>query len=93
MKLVQAHATRSTGEVSLALRFIGIDPESSGGNCPAVWVDDATHEIVIQGWQADEATKKRTQQDSPLLDTEGVIRVPGRMAEILRKALDDLAGS
>ncbi|WUO13961.1 hypothetical protein OG985_28395 [Streptomyces sp. NBC_00289] len=77
----------------MALRFIGIDPNTGGGNCPAVWVDDETDEIVLQGWKADEATTDRTRQDSPLPDTEAVIRLPARMAPILRKALDDAEGS
>ncbi|MEU2111487.1 hypothetical protein [Streptomyces sp. NPDC019507] len=77
----------------MALRFIGIDPNTGGGNCPAVWVDEERGEIVLQGWKADEATTARTRQDSPLPDSEAVIRLPVRMAEIVRKALDDAEGS
>ncbi|MFJ8209709.1 hypothetical protein [Streptomyces sp. NPDC096033] len=75
------------------LKFIGIDPETGGGNCPAVWLDEKRQEIVFQGWTADEETTQRTRQDSPLPDTEGVVRLPYRMIEIIRKALDEAAGS
>jgi hypothetical protein len=75
------------------LRFIGIDPETGGGNCPAVWLDNERQEIVFQGWTADEETVTRTRQDSPLPDTEAVIRFPYRMIDIIRKALDAAEGS
>jgi hypothetical protein len=73
----------------MTLRFIGIDPETGGGNCPAVWLDDARQEVVLQGWEADDETVARTQQDSPLPENEAVIRLPYRMIDIIRKALDD----
>ncbi|MDT0341578.1 hypothetical protein [Streptomyces litchfieldiae] len=76
----------------MALRFVGIDPETGGGNCPAVWVDDEKQEIVLQGWKADGETTARTRQDSPLPNTEAVIRLPYRMIDTVRKALDE-AGS
>jgi hypothetical protein len=68
-------------EGTVDLQFIGNDPETGGGNCPAVWVDHDRAEIVLQGWKADEETTARTQQDSPLPDTEAVIRLPCRMAD------------
>ncbi|MFE7241704.1 hypothetical protein [Streptomyces sp. NPDC057582] len=77
----------------MALRFIGIDPETGGGNCPAVWVDEDKKEIVLQGWNADDETTARTQQDSPLPDSEAVIRLPYRMIPVIRKALDDAEGA
>lgn len=58
------------------LRFVGKDPESGDHGCPAVWVDEGTHDLVIQGTRADEATTARTAEDSPLPDHEGVIRLP-----------------
>ncbi|WP_330458060.1 hypothetical protein OIB37_14830 [Streptomyces sp. NBC_00820] len=75
----------------MVLRFVGIDPNTGGGNCPAVWVDDEKQEIVFQGWKPDEVTAERCAQDSPLPETEGIVRLPYRMAEIIRKALDDAA--
>ncbi|MFX4294301.1 hypothetical protein [Streptomyces bohaiensis] len=75
----------------MALRFIGIDPETGGGNCPAVWLDDARQEVVVQGWRADRETEALTRLDSPLPESEAVVRLPYRMIDILRKALDDAA--
>lgn len=72
----------------MALRFIGIDPNTNSGNCPAVWIDDTTREIVFQGWTSDEVTREQCAQDSPLPDSEGIVRLPYRMAEIIRKACD-----
>ncbi|WP_062214103.1 hypothetical protein [Streptomyces sp. NBRC 109706] len=73
----------------MVLRFIGIDPETGGGNCPAVWLDDARKELVLQGWRADDEMMTETQRDSPLPDNEAVIRLPYRMIDIIRKAIDD----
>lgn len=70
------------------LRFVGKDPESGDHGCPAVWVDEDTHDLVIQGIRVDDDTVARTVQDSPLPDHEGVIRLPQRMIPLLREALD-----
>lgn len=72
----------------MRLRFVGKDPESGDHGCPAVWVDEETQDLVIQGIQADADTVARTVQDSPLPDHEGVIRLPQRMIPLLREALD-----
>ncbi|MEV8318355.1 hypothetical protein AB0Q95_29760 [Streptomyces sp. NPDC059900] len=77
----------------MALLFIGIDPDTGGGNCPAVWVDrpegDRTEaELVLQGWLADAATLERCASDSPRPDTEAVIRIPARMVHQIREACD-----
>ncbi|MEW2633556.1 hypothetical protein AB0903_18330 [Streptomyces sp. NPDC048389] len=50
----------------MRLRFVGKDPESGDHGCPAVWVDEETKELVIQGVAADADTTARTVQDSPL---------------------------
>lgn len=73
------------------LRFIGIDPNTGGGNCPAVWVDTETKsepELVLQGWLADEATLAECAKQSPKPDTEAVIRIPARMVPLIREACD-----
>jgi hypothetical protein len=31
----------------MALRFIGIDPNTGGDNCPAVFVDEETADLVL----------------------------------------------
>ncbi|WP_328408801.1 hypothetical protein OG542_05815 [Streptomyces violaceus] len=72
----------------MQLRFVGKDPESGDHGCPAVWVDEETQDLVIQGVKADAATLARTVRDSPLPDHEGVIRLPQRMIPLVREALD-----
>ncbi|MEU4208593.1 hypothetical protein AB0F13_01090 [Streptomyces sp. NPDC026206] len=75
----------------MALRFVGIDPGTGGGNCPAVWVDtDAKPEpdLLFQGWLVDEVTQAECLKDSPRPGTEAVIRVPARMVPLIREACD-----
>ncbi|MFI0756762.1 hypothetical protein ACH4PX_05180 [Streptomyces anulatus] len=78
-------------EAIMALLFFGTDPNSGGGNCPAVWVDTDTAqgpELVLQGKFADADTRAACSQDSPPADDEGVIRISVRMVEQIRKACD-----
>ncbi|MEU1572574.1 hypothetical protein ABZ519_15690 [Streptomyces collinus] len=72
----------------MQLRFVGKDPESGDHGCPAVWVDEETQDLVIQGVKADAETLALTVQDSPLPAYEGVIRLPQRMIPLVREALD-----
>ncbi|MFG2229730.1 hypothetical protein ACGFNX_06875 [Streptomyces sp. NPDC048723] len=72
-----------------------MDPYTTGGGSPTVWVDEK-RELVIQGWVPDEEllTKISTTEwvsghDTGIPKGENVTRVPLRMAAILRKALDD----
>ena len=73
----------------MALVFVGIDPDTGGDNCPAVFTDDETGDLIIQGWTvtdskmlADVATR------SPIADDESVVRLPARMREIVQEALN-----
>ena len=34
----------------MALRFIAIDPETNGNDCPTLWADDEAGDYVIKGW-------------------------------------------
>ncbi|MFF8790785.1 hypothetical protein [Streptomyces sp. NPDC015125] len=74
----------------MALLFVGTDPESGGGNCPAVWVDTDMEqpELVLQGWTAGEAMRATCAADSPPAENETVIRIPARMVPLIRKACD-----
>lgn len=74
----------------MALRFIGIDPGTAGGNCPSVWVDEATGDFVVQGWEVtDDATLAEVATQSPILGHEKVVRLPARMRAILQEACSD----
>lgn len=78
----------------MSLQFIGVDPSTGDGDSPTAWFDTDTQEIVIQGWKADEELRQKV-YDNPaprhapgIPAHEDVIRIPARMAPILRKACD-----
>ena len=71
-----------------ALRFVGIDPETGQGQCPTVWVDEETSDLVFQGWKADAETEAQALATGPIPDYEAVIRIPARMVSIVRRACD-----
>lgn len=71
----------------MTLRFIGIDPNSEDTNCPRVWVDDEAEEFVIQGWKASAELEAQVRKTGPLPDYEAVVRIPRRMAHILKEAV------
>jgi hypothetical protein len=74
----------------MALTFIGIDPHTNGGNCPSVWIDGATGDLVLQGWEVtDVATLSEVAAKSPIADNEKIVRLPARMRVILQEACSD----
>jgi hypothetical protein len=85
---MHSNAIPSSWEAITALRFVGIDPETGDGNCPAAWVDEDAADLLLQGWKADAETESECRKNSPLPDTEAVIRIPARMIPIIRKACD-----
>ncbi|WP_411082509.1 hypothetical protein [Streptomyces sp. cmx-18-6] len=78
----------------MALRFIGIDPDTGQQGSPTVWVDEIKGEFVLQGWMPDEeldaecAAFEVPGHAPGIPPNEGVIRIPLRMAPMLRKACD-----
>ncbi|MFD3803250.1 hypothetical protein ACFWSF_13285 [Streptomyces sp. NPDC058611] len=72
----------------MALRFVGIDPNTDTGQCPTVWVDENNADVVLQGWKADQQTEAECLATGSIPDTEAVIRIPARMVKILREACD-----
>ena len=77
----------------MTLRFFGKDPETNGEHCPTVWLDEGKQEFVIQGWKADEALQAECLTTGPIPDTEAVVRLPVRMAQQIREALDAAEGT
>ena len=65
----------------MALRFIAIDPETNGNDCPTVWADDETGDYVIKGWAVTSELLAETAPDS----RESVIRIPKRMARFMQE--------
>ncbi|WP_329131408.1 hypothetical protein OG552_10125 [Streptomyces sp. NBC_01476] len=80
----------------MALRFIGIDPNTGTGESPTVWVDQEKREFVFQGWEPDEDTLaecERTEVPDHAVgipEGETVIRIPARMLPMIREACDAL---
>lgn len=73
----------------MALTYIGIDPGTNDGGSPTVWVDEDTCELVLQGWRVlDEKLMAQIKATGPLPETETVVRLPARMASIVREACD-----
>ena len=71
----------------MALTFIGIDPDTNGGNCPSVWVDDSTGDLLFQGWEVtDQADLAEVAARSPIADGEKIVRLPARMRAIIQEA-------
>ncbi|WP_059013461.1 hypothetical protein [Streptomyces specialis] len=82
----------------MPLLFIGIDPASEQGDSPTVWADTDAGELLIQGWTATAEEENRCYSeggtapghDSAVPAHETIVRIPARMAPIIRKALDAL---
>lgn len=70
------------------LRFVGIDPDTGDGHCPAVFVDKESGDLVFQGWAVtDLSDLAQASEYSPLCDDEGLVRLPARMRHIIMRAL------
>jgi hypothetical protein len=70
----------------MALRFIGVDPNTPNSGSPTIWVDEADDSIVIQGWHiTDEATLAEIKATGPIPDHETVGCIPRRMAPVRRE--------
>jgi hypothetical protein len=73
----------------MALIFAGIDPDTGGDNCPAVFIDADTGDVIFQGWTVtDPKMLGEVTQHSPIADNESVVRLPARMREIIMEALN-----
>ncbi|MBT2509889.1 hypothetical protein J7I98_29310 [Streptomyces sp. ISL-98] len=78
----------------MALRFIGIDPNTGDGESPTVWVDETVQELVLQGWkpsaelEAECAATEVPGHAKGIPDHEAVVRIPARMVPMIREACD-----
>lgn len=72
----------------MALRFLAIDPDTNGENCPALFLDEETGDVLFQGEAVtDPETLAESGQHSPLREAEGLVRLPARMRAIILEAL------
>ncbi|MDI3419493.1 hypothetical protein [Streptomyces luteolus] len=72
----------------MSLLFFGKDPNTDGDECPTVWVDDKSADLVLQGWKADAQTEADCLEVGHIPESEAVIRIPARMVPLLREACD-----
>ncbi|MFF2925516.1 hypothetical protein ACFVTP_24420 [Streptomyces celluloflavus] len=78
----------------MALRFIGIDPDTGQQGSPTIWVDEENAELVLQGRKPDEKLAAECAAfeapgHAPGIPTqEAVIRIPARMVPMLREACE-----
>jgi hypothetical protein len=76
-------------EATMALVFAGIDPNTGGDNCPAVFIDDETGDLIFQGPTiTDPKMLADVAKHSPIADNESVVRLPARMRAIILEALN-----
>lgn len=80
----------------MSLQFIGIDPSTEEGESPTVWIDQEKREFVFQGWKPDQELQAECEAfEVPghavgIPAHEGVVRIPARMAQMIREACDAL---
>jgi hypothetical protein len=78
----------------MRLAFIGIDPDTTGDHCPAVFTDEETGDLLFQGWTVtDPQALADIARRSPMGDSESVVRLPARMRAIILEAADGGHGS
>lgn len=80
----------------MALRFIGIDPNTKTVDSPTVWIDQAKGEFIFQGWKPDAALEAECAAfEVPghavgIPDGEAVVRIPASMVNMIREACNAL---
>lgn len=72
----------------MTLRLVGIDPDTNGDHCPAVFIDQDTGDLVFQGaTENDPQALAEVASRSPIADHESVVRLPARMRDIIMEAV------
>lgn len=77
----------------MSLRLIALDPETQGDDCPAVFLDDRTGDLVVQGITVnDPAELAEVNSVSRIAADESVVRLPERMRAVVLRALLEVDG-
>ena len=72
----------------MTLRFLAIDPDTNGENCPALFLEEETGDLLFQGAAVtDPAVLAESGTHSPLAGSEALVRLPARMRAIIQEAL------
>ena len=76
------------------LEFIGIDPATSSQNCPAVFIDPATGDLLFLGQTVtDRVMLAEVARHSPIGKDESAVRLPARMKAIILEAVSASNGA
>ncbi|MFJ6610304.1 hypothetical protein ACIQPT_08490 [Streptomyces sp. NPDC091289] len=74
----------------MALRFLGIWPNTPDDGSPTIWLEETTGDLIIQSWKADEETVRAAQEvgsvpghSTDVPDHETVIRLPANMLQFI----------
>jgi hypothetical protein len=82
-----------TWEAVVALVLIALDPGTQGDDCPAVFLDTATGDLVFQGpTVVDPGELAEVNKVSRIKPDESLVRLPERMRAIIRRALVEVDG-
>jgi hypothetical protein len=77
-----------SGRTDMTLRFLAIDPDTNGENCPALFLEEETGDLLFQGEAVtDRVVLAESGTHSPLGETESLVRLPARMRAIILEAL------
>ncbi len=72
----------------MSLVLIAIDPETDTEHCPAVFADQETGDLLVQGWTVTDATTlAEVNGHSRVTVGESVVRLPARMRAIILETL------
>ena len=73
----------------MALVFACIDPDTGGDNCPAMFIDGETGDLLFQGSTVtDPKMLADVAKHSPIAGNESVVRLPARMRATIQEALN-----
>ncbi|WP_234473599.1 MULTISPECIES: hypothetical protein [unclassified Streptomyces] len=82
----------------MALRFLGIWPNTPDDGSPTIWLEETTGDLIIQSWKADEETVRAAQEvgsvpghSTDVPDHETVIRLPANMLQFIPRPADEPA--
>ncbi|MFF8967111.1 hypothetical protein ACF1BK_30660 [Streptomyces globisporus] len=80
----------------MALRFLGIWPNTPDDGSTTIWLDETTGDLIIQSWKADEETVRAAQEvgsvpghSTDVPDHETVIRLPANMLQFIPRPADE----
>ncbi|MEE2041322.1 hypothetical protein Q8791_29265 [Nocardiopsis sp. CT-R113] len=73
----------------MRLRLVAIDPGTDGDHCPAVFTDEGSGDLILQGWTVtDPETILAAREHEPLKATESLVLLPARLNHAVLRWVD-----